>query len=110
MIDLHFVLLTKLYISYFFRVFVYRKICENLYKDRVSGVIANLCFISKDEMKVEYHKNFYRENIGVIEMFVIVKQLLYKYLDKLYLLNLRSIVPVWNEGNKYGFGNCLIKG
>ena len=42
-------------------------------KDKVSGVIANVCFISKDEMKVEYHKNYYRENIGVIEMFVIVK-------------------------------------
>lgn len=79
-------------------------------KDKVSGVIANLCFISKDEMKVEYHKNYHRENIGVIEMFVIVKQLLDKYLDKLYVLNLRSILPVWNEENKYGFGNCLIKG
>lgn len=78
-------------------------------KDKVSGVIANLCFTSKDEMKVEYHKNYHRENIGVIEMFVIVKQLLDKYLDKLYVLNLRSILLVWNEENKYGFGNCLIK-
>ena len=79
-------------------------------KDKVSGVISNLCFISKDEMKVEYHKNYHRENIVVIETLVIVKQLLDKYLDKLYVLNLRSILLVWNEENKYGFGNCLIKG
>ena len=79
-------------------------------KDKDSGVIANLCFISKDEMKVEYHKNYHRENIVVIEMLVIVKQLLDKYLDKLYVLNLRSILPVWNEESEYGFENCLIKG
>lgn len=42
-------------------------------KDNINDVIANLCFISKDEMNVEYHKNYHRENIGVIEMFVIVK-------------------------------------
>ena len=42
-------------------------------KDNINDVIVNLCFMSNDEMKVEYPKNYYRENIGVIEMFVIVK-------------------------------------
>lgn len=132
MIDLHFDLLTKLYISYLEKDFSYvEQFVKNYNKENVSGVIANLCFMSKDEMKKEYHKNYYNENISVIEMFVIVKQLLDKYLDKdievimsiegcdyvsiedldkLYELNLRSILPVWNEENKYGSGNRTDKG
>lgn len=132
MIDLHFDLLTKLYISYLEKDFSFiEQFVKSYNKENVIGVIANLCFMSKDEMQAEYHKNYYNENISVIEMFVIVKQLLDKYLDKdievimsiegcdyvsiedldkLYALNLRSILPVWNEENKYGSGNRTDKG
>lgn len=107
MLDLQFDLLAKLYISYLEKDFSFiEKFVKNYNKDNVSGVIANLCFMSKDKTKSEYHKKYYRYNIMVIEMFIILKQLL----DKLYTLNLRSILPVWNEENKYGLENCLIKG
>ena len=56
MIDLHFDLLTKLYISYLEKDFSFiEKFVKNYNKDNVSGVIANLCFMSKDEIKFIIH-------------------------------------------------------
>lgn len=126
MIDLHFDLLTKLYMSYLNNDFTYiEEYVKKINDDNVTGLIANLCFMSKEEMKNEYHENYYNQDISVIEMFIIVKELLDKYLpnkniimsiegcdyvniedlDKLYELGLRAILPVWNEENKYASGN-----
>lgn len=132
MIDLHFDLLTKLYISYLENDYMYIENYMNcLNNNNVNGLIANLCFMSKEEMKDEYHKNYYNEKIDVIEMFAVVKKLLDKYLPNgilvimsiegcdyvditdlkpLYDLGLRAILPVWNEENKYGSGNRTDKG
>lgn len=127
MIDLHFDLLTKLYTSYLENDYEFiDNFIKNYNENNVAGVIANLCFMSKEEMKAEYHKNYYNESVSVIEMFKIVKKLLeerniknidiimsiegcdyvdIKDLDILYELGLRAILPVWNEKNKYGSGN-----
>lgn len=132
MIDLHFDLLTKLYISYLEKDFTFiENFIKNYNQENVNGLIANLCFMSKDEMRVEYHKNYFNENISVVEMFIVVKKLLDKYLNKdidvimsiegcdyidindlykLYKLGLRSILPVWNCKNKYGSGNRTEEG
>lgn len=127
MIDLHFDLLTKLYTSYLENDFTYiEEFCNYLSKNNVSGIIANMCFMSQEEMKEEYHEKYFDKNISVIEMFKVVKSLIYKYvntdvdvimsiegcdyidindLEILYNLGLRAILPVWNEKNKYGSGN-----
>ena len=132
MIDLHFDLLTKLYMSYLENDFTFiEEFVKNFNQDNVNGVIANLCFMSKEEMKNEYHEKYFDEKVSVIEMFKIVKILLDKYLpndicvimsiegcdyvniedlDILYELGLRSILPVWNEENKFGSGNRTDKG
>ena len=127
MIDLHFDLLTKLYTSYLENDYEFiDNFIKNYNKNNVTGVIANLCFMSKEEMKAEYHENYYDESVSVIEMFKVVKKLLEERninnidivmsiegcdyvdindLDTLYELGLRAILPVWNEKNKYGSGN-----
>lgn len=81
MIDLHFDLLTKLYMCYLNNDFTYiEEFKKNIHEDNITGLIANMCFMSKQEMKDEYHKNYYNEEVSVIEMFIIVKELLNKYL------------------------------
>ena len=58
MIDLHFDLLTKLYTSYLENDYEFiDNFIKNYNKNNVTGVIANLCFMSKEEMKAEYHEN-----------------------------------------------------
>ena len=77
MIDLHFDLLTKLYTSYLENDYEFiDNFIKNYNKNNVTGVIANLCFMSKEEMKAEYHENYYDESVSVIEMFKVVKKLL----------------------------------
>ena len=127
MIDLHFDLLTKLYISYLESDFTFvDEFIKNYNSNNVTGVIANMCFMSREEMKQEYHNNYFNEKVTPIEMFVVAKKLLEERIDKnikvilsiegcdyisisdldvLYDLGLRAILPVWNEKNKYGSGN-----
>ena len=126
MIDLHYDLLTKLYISYLENDFTYiSEFVKSINKDNVCGVIANMCFMSKEEMKEEYSKHYFDKNVSIIEMFMISKMLLEEYidcsniimsiegcdyisvndLDTLKELGLKAILPVWNEKNKYGSGN-----
>lgn len=127
MIDLHFDLLTKLYTSYLENDFTFiDNFIKNYNRDNVAGLIANMCFMSKEEMALEYNKDYYNEQVSVVQMFAIVKKLLEERLDKnidvimsiegcdyvdikqldvLYELGLRAIVPVWNEKNRYGSGN-----
>ena len=127
MIDLHFDLLTKLYISYLDDDFTFiDEFIKNYNENNVSGIIANMCFMSKEEMKEEYHKNYFNEKVTPVEMFTVAKKLLEDRIDKnikvvlsiegcdyisisdldiLYDLKLRAIAPVWNEKNRYGSGN-----
>ena len=127
MIDLHFDLLTKLYTSYLENDFTFiDEFSKNFNKDNVSGVIANMCFMSKKEMEEEYSKHYFNDSVSVVEMFMISKQLIEEYidsdikyimsiegcdyvdindLDTLKELGLKAIVPVWNEKNRYGSGN-----
>ena len=127
MLDLHYDLLTKLYISYLENDFKYiDEFVKQLNQNNVKGLIANMCFMSKQEMKDEYHNNYYNDQVSVVEMFLVAKLLLEEYvdpdikivlsiegcdyvdiqdLDILKQLGLQAIIPVWNERNKYGSGN-----
>lgn len=99
---------------------------NKMYNDNIKGSIINLFFMSKEEMKDELDI----KDINVIEMFKKSKEQLefmkmagyikddvkFIYsiegcdfleiddLEKLYNLGLRSILPVWNNKNKYGSG------
>lgn len=126
MIDTHYDLLTILYCCYMKKDFTYinkiRKDFEN-----IDGLIANLYFMSKDEMKDELDI----EDIDVYQMFKISTNLFKEYfpdkkviysiegcdyikdleeLENLYKLGLRNILLVWNNENKYGSGNKSDKG
>ena len=126
MIDLHFDLLTKLYVSYLENDFTYiNEFVKSINKDNVNGMIANMCFMSKSEMEEEYSKHYFDKSVSVIEMFMVAKMLLEEYidsdlcilsiegcdhisisdLDTLKELGLKAILPVWNEKNRYGSGN-----
>ena len=128
MFDTHFDLLTKLYISYKRNDFEFiEKWMKNYNFDNVRGLIANLCFMSKEEMKEEYDINYYHDGDSVIDIFRISMDLLKKYIPKgitvfasiegcdyledendlvtLKELGLNSILPVWNCQNKFGSGN-----
>lgn len=125
MIDLHYDLLSILYQCYLRMDYSYIDKIKNNYRDNnVSGVIANLYFMSDEEMKEELGEN--HGEINVLEMFKISTDLFKKYfpdldvvfsiegcdyikdleeLEELYKLGLRNILLVWNEPNKYGSGN-----
>lgn len=126
MIDTHYDLLTILYCCYLKNDYSYiEKIKEDL-KD-VKGLIANLYFMSPEEMKEELEI----DHIDVYEMFKISTNLFKEHfkdkkvifsiegcdyikdtteLENLYKLGLRNILLVWNHENKYGSGNDTNKG
>lgn len=128
MFDTHYDLLTKLYISYKRNDFKYiEKMMKNFSESNVKGLIANLCFMSKEEMDEEYDINYYKDGDSVIDIFRIAVGLLKKYLPSdvtvftsiegcdylqdendlvmLKELGLNAILPVWNCENKFGSGN-----
>ena len=117
MIDLHFDLLTKLYTSYLENDFTFiEEFSKNFNKDNVSGVIANMCFMSKKEMEEEYSKHYFEISKQLIEEYIDsdIKYIMsiegcdyvdINDLDTLKELGLKAIVPVWNEKNRYGSGN-----
>lgn len=132
MFDMHYDLLTKIYMCYKKNDFSYiEKWVKNYNFDNVKGLIANLCFMSIDEMKEEYDINYYDENVSVIEMFEMSTRILKEYMPKdilvlnsiegcdfleindlikLKKLGLHAIAPVWNNKNKYGSGNRSVDG
>ena len=125
MIDLHYDLLSILYYCYKKNDFSYIETIQKYYQNNgVRGVVANLYFMSEEEMKEELGE-FY-EPIDVVEMFRIATTLFRKYfpeldavysiegcdyidnlsqLEELFQLGLRNILLVWNNKNKYGSGN-----
>lgn len=138
--DNHYDLLTSTYINFdkenkFRDIDKFIKISEDLYQNNIIGGIINLFFMSDEEMQEELgiSKSKYNNVLDVFELSV--KQLeffkmagyipsdikfLYSIegcdylniedLDKLYELGLRSILPVWNNENKYGSGIRSDKG
>lgn len=123
MIDMHHDLLSIIYYSYLRNDNTYlMEWIKNFNGDNVSGILANLYFMNKEEMKEEIGD----KEINVLEMFKISTELFRKYLpdtevvysiegcdyienptelEKLYKLGLRNILLVWNNPNKYGSGN-----
>ncbi|MBQ9071983.1 MAG: membrane dipeptidase [Bacilli bacterium] len=126
MYDMHYDLLTAIYMAKLNNDFEGIKKWISYYNsNNVTGVVANMCFMSKKEMQEEYHSNYYKENISVLRMFKesvdLVNEFMNKdidilfgiegcdYLNKdelkpLYDIGLRAIAPVWNEPNKYASG------
>lgn len=127
MIDTHYDLLSIAYVAYLKKDYAYlEKISSYFHDNNVNGVIANLYFMSEEEMAMELHPNYYQEDISVLEMFQIAKKVLDSYLpetdilysiegadfikdeeelEKLYESGLDSLVIAWNTKNKYASGN-----
>lgn len=127
MIDFHYDLLTKLYISYLNNDFKEaEEICKAFRLNNIRALVANLCFETEEEMKKEYHKDYWNPNVGIKEMFYIATTLVSSFvnsdisvyysiegcdyveiddLEELYEMGLRVILPVWNHQNQYGSGN-----
>lgn len=131
MIDTHYDLLTVCYICYLKNNYSkIEKISQQILKNDIKAIFANLYFMSIEEMQKELDPNYYNNNIPILEMFKISKQILKKYLpnitliysiegcdflslknlEPLYKEGLRSIILVWNNENKYGSGNRTEKG
>ena len=131
MVDAHYDLLSICYVCYLKNDYtLIEQIKEEIEKSGVKCIFANLYFMSKEEMINELHKDYYNENVSILEMFKISKNILEKYLpnidfiysiegcdyldiddlDELYNEGLRSILLVWNCENKYGSGNRTNKG
>lgn len=126
MFDAHYDLLSIAYVCYLKNDYSYLEERIKSYRnDNVQGVIANLYFMSEEEMKEELHPKYYQKEVSVIEMFRISAEIIKSYLpntdlifsiegcdflktsdlDELYSLGLRNILPVWNNKNKYASGN-----
>ena len=123
MIDLHHDLLSIMYYSYIRNDYTYlEKWLKCFRDDNVSGLLANLYFMSREEMLEEMGDR----EIDVVEMFEKSTAMFKKYLpdekvifsiegcdyikdteelEQLYRLGLRNILLVWNNPNKYGSGN-----
>ena len=105
------------------------------HKDNIKGGIINLYFMSKQEMKEELDINeseldvckmleISLNNLNILKETGIIPydtDFLYSIegsdyiknlneLEKLYEMGVKSILPVWNEENKYGSGNRSDKG
>lgn len=126
MFDMHYDLLTKIYMCYKQNsLYKIENIVKNYHFGNVRGLIANLCFMSIDEMKEDYDENYF--DASIIEIFKTSVSILKQYLPKDILvltsiegcdylndendlvilkeLGLNCILPVWNNKNKFGSGN-----
>lgn len=128
MIDLHYDLLTYIYMKIKKNDIDYIKNhCRQIYANNITGGILNLFFMSKKEMEEEL--GIKEDELNVINMLRTVDEAIKKYnlipnnnkfiygiegcdylenpkdLEELYKLGIRSITPVWNQTNKFGSGN-----
>lgn len=125
MLDMHNDLLTLAYTCYLNNNY---KPLENfnikIKEGGVKSIVANLYFMSEEEMKDELHEKYYGKE-SIVEMFERSKNILNTYIpniDYLYSIEgcdyvdisdlkllkeagLNSILLVWNTPNKYGSGN-----
>ena len=125
MIDTHYDLLTILYIESLNNNYSYiEEFKKNFNESNVTGIIANLYFMKKDEMKNElgiditkdfnvvdmFNKatNLFKEKINIDKVLFSIEGCDYikdeSELEELYNLGLRNILLVWNNKNKYGSG------
>ena len=127
MIDMHYDLLSIAYVAYLKNDYSYlEEISKFFHQNNVTGVIANLYFMSKEEMEVELHPNYYQDNVSVLDMFVVAKDVLDTYLpdteilygiegadfikdsfelEKLHDAGLDCLCMAWNTQSKYASGN-----
>ena len=127
MIDTHYDLLSIAYVAYLKNDFSYlEKISKYFHERNVRGVIANLYFMSEEEMIEELHPKYYQKDVSVLEMFIKSKAVLDSYLpeadilysiegadyiknldelEALYKEGLDSLIIAWNTENKYASGN-----
>lgn len=127
MYDMHFDLLTIVYCIFNKKINLDIDYIKKIYKDNVIGGIVNLYFMSKQEMQEQLNIAFFdvskmfEESVKYLEILkqndIIPKDINFIYsiegcdylkdsleLEYLYKLGLRSILPVWNEENKFGSG------
>lgn len=132
MFDTHYDLLTIAYNSYIKDDYSYLdKISKYFNDNNVRGAIANLYFMSREEMANELHPNYYSDSVSVLDMFIKAKEILDSYLpntellysiegadyisgeeelEKLYDAGLDSLILCWNTESKYASGNRSKKG
>lgn len=125
MIDLHYDLLTYIYINKDDLKPV-KKHLKRIFRNNITGGIFNLFYMSPQEMEEEL--GIIKEEIDVIENLKEVKRLISNYdlipkdikyiygiegldylekiedIDKIYELGVRSVNIVWNNDNKFGGG------
>lgn len=125
MIDMHNDLLTLSYLCYLNNDYSPLIEFNNKIKEgNIKGIVANLYFMSIEEMNDELGNNYYGKE-SIIDMFIRSKSILNKYIkniDFLYSIEgcdyieiddlkelknngLDCILLVWNNPNKYGSGN-----
>ena len=81
MFDTHYDLLTIAYKAYLTNDYSYLEEITKYFNDKnVTGVIANLYFMSKEEMENEICAGYYKDDVSVLDMFVKSKEILDKYL------------------------------
>lgn len=132
MFDTHYDLLTIAYNSYIKNDYSYLEKVSKYFRDNnVRGVIANLYFMSREEMNEELGPNYYQDSISVYDMFVKAKEVLDVFLpdteilysiegadyikdtqelEDLYEAGLDSLILCWNTESKYGSGIRSNKG
>ena len=131
MFDAHYDLLTIAYKAYLTKDYSYLEKISKDIQNNVRCVIANLYFMSREEMACEICENYYSDDVSVLEMFKIAKRVLDLYLpnvsiiysiegadyikdcfelEQLYDAGLDCFMLCWNNENKYGSGNRSDKG
>lgn len=132
MFDTHYDLLTIAYNSYIKNDYSYLEKISKYFRDNnVKGVIANLYFMSREEMIDELSPKYFQDSISVYDMFIKAKEILDTFLpdteilysiegadyitgveelEKLYDAGLDSLILCWNTESKYGSGNRSNKG
>ena len=131
MVDTHYDLLSICYRCFLRNDYSdIEKFSNEIKNSGVKCIFANLYFMSKEEMIKELHKNYFDENVSILEMFKKSKRILERFLpnidfvysiegcdyvnisdlELLYKEGLRSMLLVWNNKNKYGSGNRSKKG
>lgn len=132
MFDTHYDLLSVAYKAYITGDYSFLENQVRYYHNQnVKGLIANLYFMSPEEMSEEIHPDYYREDVSVLEMFTKAKEVIDAYLpdieivysiegadyikdcdelEALYNAGLDALVLCWNTESKYASGNRSEKG
>ncbi|MEG0026490.1 MAG: membrane dipeptidase [Bacilli bacterium] len=126
MFDSHYDLLTVLRRSILKKDYTFlQEQLKNYQQNNVTGLIANLYFMTNHEMQEELHQHYFQNDTSVYDMFKETTEIINNFalpidltysiegctyleisdLKRLYDIGLKIILPVWNDKNKYGSGN-----